>query len=210
MAKKFSDLVQETMSPESITRAKRRSVQMRTELPVKTVRDASGLLQDALAQDEKTGDLENNAQLTALASEQQESDPLAAARKRGTQFALNEWEKPENLTLQAAACYAGVSSRTINARRQRQQLYAMVAPNKSRGFRYPQWQFNADPERISAAISAFVAAGQCNSWVLHSFMMRTNPGLDGMRPCDYIADSSKCIKRLVQVIQCRFATGDQG
>lgn len=66
------------------------------------------------------------------------SDPLDAARQRGADYALAEWQKPENLTLQAAANYASVSDNTINTRRQSQQIYALVAPNRSRGFRYPQ------------------------------------------------------------------------
>lgn len=143
-------------------------------------------------------------------TEQQALDPLSAARQRGTQYALNEWQKPENLSLQTAAAYAGVSDNTINTRRQRQQLYALVAPNKSRGFRYPQWQFDVDADRLSAAVTTFVVAGQKNSWVLHSFMTRPSPELDGMRPCDYIADRSKDLKRLVQIMQRRFSSGDQG
>lgn len=143
-------------------------------------------------------------------AEQQALDPLSAARQRGTQYALNEWQKPDNLSLQAAAAYAGVSDNTINTRRQRQQLYALVAPNRSRGFRYPQWQFDVNPDRLGAAVTTFVAAGQKNSWVLHGFMTRPSPELDGMRPCDYIADRSKDLKRLVQIIQRRFSLGDQG
>lgn len=81
-------------------------------------------------------------------TEQQTLDPLSAARQRGTQYALNEWQKPENLSLQMAAIYAGVSDNTVNTRRLRQQIYALVAPNRSRGFRYPQWQFDVDPDRL--------------------------------------------------------------
>lgn len=138
------------------------------------------------------------------------ADPLAAARQRGIDYALTEWQKPENLTLQAAASYAGVSDNTINTRRQTCQIYALVAPNRSRGFRYPHWQFDVDATRLAAAIKAFSDAGQENSWVLHNLLMRPTPELDDIRPCDYIADSSLDIKRLVQFIQRRFMGGDQG
>ena len=138
------------------------------------------------------------------------ADPLAAARQRGIDYTLTEWQKPENLTLQAAASYAGVSDNTINTRRQSRQIYALVAPNRSRGFRYPQWQFDVDAARLAAAIKAFSDAGQENSWVLHNLLMRPTPVLDDIRPCDYIADSSLDIKRLVQFIQRRFMGGDQG
>lgn len=142
--------------------------------------------------------------------EQQIADPLATARQRGAQYAVNEWKKPENLSLQAAADYAGLSDGTINMRRQRQQLYALVAPGKTRGFRYPKWQFDVASDRLSEVLTAFLATGQKNSWVLHSFMMRPCHELEGARPSDYIAHPSNDIKRLVQVIQRRFSGGDQG
>jgi hypothetical protein len=138
------------------------------------------------------------------------ADPLAAARQRGADYAQAEWKKPEYLTLQAAASYAGVSDNTINTRRQTQQIYALVAPNRSRGFRYPQWQFDVDSTRLAAAIKAFSDAGQENSWVLHNFLMRPTPELGDVRPCDYIADSSMDINRLVQFIHRRFERSDQG
>lgn len=138
------------------------------------------------------------------------SDPLAAARQRGADYALAEWQKPENLTLQAAANYASVSDNTINTRRQSQQIYALVAPNRSRGFRYPQWQFDVDSTRLAAAIKAFSDAGQENSWVLHNFLMRPTLELGDVRPCDYIADSSMEISRLVQFMHRRFKRSDQG
>jgi len=49
MAKKFSDLVQKTMTPESIARAKSRAAQMRAEMPLNELRQARGLSQKALA-----------------------------------------------------------------------------------------------------------------------------------------------------------------
>lgn len=138
------------------------------------------------------------------------ADNLAAARQRGIDYALREWQKPENLSLQAAAGYVGVSDNTINTRRQSRHIYALVAPNRSRGFRYPQWQFAVDAPRLAAAIKAFSDAGQENSWVLHNLLMRPTPELGDIRPCDYIADSSLDLKRLVQFIQRRFEGGDQG
>lgn len=137
-------------------------------------------------------------------------DPLAAARQRGLQYAFSEWQKPENLTLQTAARYAGVSDSTINSRRQNQQIYALVAPGRSRGFRYPHWQFDIDPERLQAAIQAFTDAGRDNYWLLHNFFKLAAAELDDVRPCDYLADPSKDIKRLLQVIQYQFTIGDQG
>lgn len=138
------------------------------------------------------------------------TDPLANARLRGKQYALAEWQKPENLTLQAAADYAGMSDSTINTRRQNQHIYALVAPNRSRGYRYPQWQFDVDPERVRTAIQVFTDAGRDNCWILHNFFLVPTPELDDMRPCDYLADPSKDMQRLIQVMQRRFVIGDQG
>lgn len=50
MAKKFSDLVQKTMSQESIARAKSRAESMRAEMALHELRQARGLSQQALAE----------------------------------------------------------------------------------------------------------------------------------------------------------------
>lgn len=49
MAKKFSDLVKSTMSPESIDRALKMTQVMREEMPLNELRQARGLSQKALA-----------------------------------------------------------------------------------------------------------------------------------------------------------------
>jgi ribosome-binding protein aMBF1 (putative translation factor) len=49
MARKFSDLVASTMSPESIARAKATTKKMREEMPLNELRQARGLSQKALA-----------------------------------------------------------------------------------------------------------------------------------------------------------------
>lgn len=134
------------------------------------------------------------------------SDRLATARQRGAQYALNEWNSPENLSLQAAAMYDGTSANAINLRRRRRQLYALGAPDGSRTFRYPKWQFDVDPDRLRVAMSTFAEMRQHNSWVLHNFLTRPNSDLDDVPPQDYIADPSKELKRLVQVIQRRFSS----
>lgn len=138
------------------------------------------------------------------------ADPLAAARQRRIDYALSEWHEPENLTLQAAARDAGISDNTINTRRQNQKVYALVAPNRSRGFRYPKWQFNVEPERLRLAMQTLTDADRNNCWALHSFFMTPAQALDDMRPCDYLTDPSKDIERLTQVLQLRFTISDQG
>lgn len=49
MAKKFSDLVAQTMSPESVQRAKGATQEMRDAMPLNELRQARGLSQKALA-----------------------------------------------------------------------------------------------------------------------------------------------------------------
>lgn len=135
---------------------------------------------------------------------------MAAARQRGVEFARSEWENPDNLSLQDAAHFAGVSDRTVNVRRQNGQLYALVAPGKTRGYRYPKWQFDIKPDRLALAIDAFLATGQKNSWVLHNFLRRPCADLNGVRPCAHLADASRDAQRLVQVIDRRFSVRNQG
>lgn len=50
MAKKFSDLVKKTMSPEAIVRAQHRTQALREEMPLHELRKARGLSQRALAE----------------------------------------------------------------------------------------------------------------------------------------------------------------
>jgi hypothetical protein len=139
-----------------------------------------------------------------------EPEALAAAKRRGEQYAINEWKASENLPLQAAAAYARVSEDVVSRRRQQGQLYALLAPDHSCETRYPKWQFDVEPKRLSSAVSAFLDTGQVDCWVLHSFMMRPYLDLDGMRPRDYIADPSMDLERLLEVIHRRFYFGDQG
>lgn len=57
---------------------------------------------------------------TAAKADGLSADALAAARQRGVDYALIEWQKPENLMLQATARYAGISDNTVNTCRQNQ------------------------------------------------------------------------------------------
>ncbi len=99
------------------------------------------------------------------------SSPLAGARARGQQYIAAEYKKPENLTLQDASMIAACSDRVLNQRRQDGKVYALLPPSKSRGFRYPSWQFDVAPERLEAALAPFFAA-RTSSWVIHHFMLR--------------------------------------
>lgn len=136
------------------------------------------------------------------------ADALQGARDRGMRQAVAQWEEPENLPLKAAAEYAGRSDRVINEERQKGRLYALVLPCKSRGCRYPQWQFDAEPERVAAVLAPFNQAG-ASCWVVHNFLHRPHEMLGGVAPRERILDSTYSIDRIVRVAADRYR-GDQG
>ncbi len=148
------------------------------------------------------------ASASARVTAPSEDDPLRAARERGRQFALDEWAKPENLPLREAAAYASRSDRAINEARLKGRLYALVPPGKQRGLRYPQWQFDAEPDRLAEVLAPFVQ-NHASCWVVHNFMQRPLEAISDSRPMDWILDGSKPIALLAAAAMSRFA-GDQG
>jgi hypothetical protein len=136
------------------------------------------------------------------------TDPLAAARARGRQFALEEYESPDNLALLDARDYVGRNDRTINEQRQRGELYALLPPGKTRGFRYPKWQFDAIPERLMRVLHPFVDA-KANAWIIHSFMRRKRDEIDGKSPAEVILDEGLSIEPVVE-LALRDNAGEQG
>lgn len=137
-------------------------------------------------------------------------DSLADATQRGAAYALSDAQKPGNLTLQAAARYAGISDNTNSTQRQNREINALVAPNRSRGFRYPKWQFDVEPERLRLAIQALTDMDRDNCWVLNNFFTSQNSDLEDMRLCEYLADPSRDIKHLIGVLKRWFPIGYQG
>ncbi|SDF78009.1 hypothetical protein SAMN05216466_10151 [Paraburkholderia phenazinium] len=135
-------------------------------------------------------------------------DPLAAARARGRRSALEEYESPDNLTLLDARDYAGRNDRTINEQRQRGELYALLPPGKTRGFRYPKWQFDVDPHNLASVLCPFVEA-RANAWVIHSFMRRKRDELGGKSPADVMLDERSSIAPVVD-LAVRDLCGEQG
>jgi len=131
-------------------------------------------------------------------------DPLQAARDRGRQYAITEVQRPENLSLRDAATYAGRSDRAINEARLKGELYALVPPGKQRGLRYPQWQFDAEAERLAAVLAPFAESG-ASCWVVHNFMQRPLQAIGDARPMDWVLDASKPVEPLVEVVKNRYA-----
>jgi len=154
--------------------------------------------------DQDSANIAVDAQKSGIAA----ADPLAAARARGRRFALEEYESPDNLALLDARDYAGRNERTINEQRQKGELYALLSPGKTRGFRYPKWQFDATPERLVCVLRPFVEAN-ANSWVIHSFMRRKRDEINGKSPAEVILDEGASIAP-VQALAARDIAGEQG
>lgn len=153
-------------------------------------------------------------EVTALRSQLPETlttmhDPLAAAKARGASYTKAEWQRPENLTLADAAHYSQRSDRMINAARNKGNLYALLLEGNLRGFRYPQWQFDADPVRLAQVLHALPTDGQVSCWSKHQFLTRPNSMLDGRAPSEVILDSTADIAHLVQIVHNRY-TSEQG
>jgi len=137
-----------------------------------------------------------------------EIDPLAAARIRGRDSMRALMDAPENLALADAANSAHASERHINSLRKKHLLYALVLDGSNRGYRYPQWQFAADPRRLKPVLSA-LADKDLSCWAIHEFMCRRHPDLK-MPPRDAILDAAVDIKHILAAVDQRFSDADQG
>jgi hypothetical protein len=137
-----------------------------------------------------------------------QSAAMTLARERGAVYARQQYEDPHNLSLLAAAKYAGISDRVINERRNAGRYYALVLDGKSRGFRYPSWQFDADSARLTPVLDILREAN-ASCWATHHFMQMPNSQLDGLTPRDWILDPTRDAGRAVNTARARFAS-DQG
>ncbi|WP_429573984.1 hypothetical protein [Paraburkholderia sp. UCT70] len=135
-------------------------------------------------------------------------DPLAGARERGRRFAAEAYASPDNLPLLQAKVYAGRNERSINEQRKAGELYALLPPGITRGFRYPKWQFDADPVRLAAILRPFVDAN-ANCWVIHSFMLRRRAELGNRSPSAVILDPRAELAPLAS-LAARDLAGEQG
>lgn len=137
-----------------------------------------------------------------------QSPAMTLARERGAAYARDQYAKPENLSLLEAAKVSGRSERWVNARRNDGDYYALILDGNSRGFRYPQWQFDADAKRLRAILDILHEAG-LSCWTIHNFLLRPHADLGGISPKDWILDSSLDLWRVIEVARARFLS-DQG
>ncbi|CAG9219335.1 hypothetical protein BCAR13_410048 [Paraburkholderia caribensis] len=136
----------------------------------------------------------------------EEKDPPSRARERWRRHAVEEYGNPQNLTLSQAGDYARLNPKAIRAREIANQLYALPDPTRTGKWRYPQWQFDAQPLRLACILQMF---SQTNRWVLHSFMVNRRNMLNGKSPTEAILDESTDIQRVVTLAQM-ILTGEQG
>lgn len=137
-----------------------------------------------------------------------QSAAMTSARARGAVYSRQQYESPENLSLQDAAKHTGFSDRLINTRRNAGRYYALLLDGNSRGFRYPAWQFDAQPERLASVLDVLLEA-QASCWAIHNFMLGAHVQLDGMSPREWILDRARDIGRVVNLARGRFLS-DQG
>ena len=84
----------------------------------------------------------------------------------------------------------------------------MLPPGKTRGFRYPKWQFDAASDRLKAALRPFVDAN-ANCWVIHAFMMRKRDVLGGKSPAEVILGDQHDIRSVIELAESD-RSGEQG
>ncbi|MDQ2987756.1 MAG: hypothetical protein M3R60_01490 [Pseudomonadota bacterium] len=134
---------------------------------------------------------------------------LAPAMARGRAVMAAELAKPANLTLDAMALVARRSDRTINEERIKGQLYALLPEGKTRGFRYPKWQFDVPRERLTRVLLA-LRDRDLSPWAQHRFLMRPSMFLPGEAvPSEWIGNPNMPLDLLIRAIDARFAE-DQG
>lgn len=138
----------------------------------------------------------------------QQSAARTSARERGAVYARQQYDDPQNLSLSEAARHAHLSERVINERRNDGRYYALVLDGKSRGFRYPSWQFDADGVRL-APVLEILRAAKASCWAIHQFMLAPNVHLDGLAARDWILDPTRDVGRVSELVRARFLS-DQG
>lgn len=150
-----------------------------------------------------TSDMRAGELAATAATHGDRANAPGGARVRAEHFVARESLNPDNFTLADAAEFRGCSDRLINEARQRGKLYAMVPAGKERGFQYPRWQFDADPDRLAAVLAPFVEA-RADCWVIHSFMMTASAALNERTPRDCILDPEFPLDSIVSLARRRF------
>jgi hypothetical protein len=136
------------------------------------------------------------------------SPPFPAARALGVAYMKVELKNPANLSLKNASVYAGRSDRMINAARRRGELYALLPDRKTRGFRYPSWQFDVDGARLAKVLQALDSFG-VSCWIKHNFLLNESDHLAGRSPKDIISDPNAEIETVISAARARFS-GEHG
>ena len=136
-------------------------------------------------------------------------DSLLPALARGREVKAAEFAKATNLTLEEAARAAHKSDRSVNEERIKGQWYALLPDGKTRGYRYPEWQFNVPRERLLPVLQA-LRDQTVPTWAQHRFLTRPSMFLPNEAvPSEVIANESIPIEIVLSAINNRFRS-DQG
>jgi hypothetical protein len=122
---------------------------------------------------------------------------LDEARERGRRYIEEQMgNATENISLEEAAKLAGITPQAVNDARIAGRLYALLAPSRKRGLRYPRWQFDAAAQRLAPVLAQF-RQRHPDCWAIHAFMTQPNIRLEGRTPKDAILDGKVDIARVV-------------
>jgi len=105
-----------------------------------------------------------------------------AAVAAGSDVRARVLSGPDMLSSTAAAARLSVTRETINQRRQKGALLALM--HGSRVQRYPAWQFEPDLESFLPAVLA--ALSSLDSWTKYFFLTQAHPALDERTPIEAI------------------------
>lgn len=131
-------------------------------------------------------------------------NPLAAARARGATYMTAELNNPDNLSLEEAAMAAGRSDRAINEDRKLGALYALLPHGKTRGYRYPRWQFAVDPARLKPVLQK-LREHEVSMWGQHAFLTQASSFLEaGITPKDALMNTKLPLRLILEAVDAQF------
>jgi hypothetical protein len=118
---------------------------------------------------------------TATAVDSRLEESLQAARERGRLRSAQILKQDDMLTAEEFAERLGVSSMTVNARRQKHELLGL--DGAKRGFRFPAWQVDDDGKAFDVLPKLFDLLGD-NPWGVFRFLTQRHAALEGLSAKD--------------------------
>lgn len=88
--------------------------------------------------------------------------------------------RPDMLSLEETEASHGPTRKTLNAWRAGGKLLALKMPAATRGYRYPEWQFEPEVQQHLANIIRALASA--STWKVYDFLTAAQPLLGGAVP----------------------------